>query len=355
MKLLVTGGAGFIGSHLMRRWSAFHPDDSIVNLDALTYAGTLERLVEADDSLLREPLEAHPGHRQFIKGDVCDPAKVREALEGVDVVIHCAAETHVDRSITNTAPFIRTNVEGTRVLLEQVRLQPVKRFLYISTDEVYGPILQGAVDEQAPLRPQSPYAASKAAADLLVQAFHATFGLPVIIARPTNVFGISQLPEKFIPLCIMNAIEGRPLPLYGDGQQRRCWLFVDDLCDALMAIAAQGTIGQIYNIGSGCEQTNLETARQILAALPATTSQIQFVADRPGHDRRYSIDDTKLRTLLGWKPGTLFPDGLRQTIEWYDKFRGLWLPITQRLREDPYHWLNRPARSSAHQPSGALL
>ena len=353
MKLLVTGGAGFIGSHLIRRWLHVHQDHSIVNLDSLTYAGTLDRLVDADDPQWRAPLEARRGHYRFIKGDVCDPAIVREALEGVDAVIHCAAETHVDRSITNTAPFIRTNVEGTRVLLEQIRVQPVKRFLYISTDEVYGPVLEGAVDEQAPLRPQSPYAASKAAADLLVQAFHTTFGLPAMIARPTNVFGISQLPEKFIPLCITNAIEGRPLPLYGDGQQRRCWLFVDNVCDALMAIMEKGTIGEIYNIGSGCEQTNLETAQQILAALQPTTSHIQFVADRPGHDRRYAMNDAKLHAL-GWEPRISFPDGLRQTIEWYKKCQEMWLPVTQRLREDPYHWLNRPARASAQQPSGAI-
>jgi len=354
MRLLVTGGAGFIGSYFIRHWLHLHPDDSIVNLDALTYAGTLDRLADADGSQLRAPLEARDGHYRFIQGDVCDPAVVREALGAVDIVIHFAAETHVDRSITNASPFIRTNVEGTQVLLEQARLQPVKRFLYISTDEVYGPVLEGAVDEQAPLRPHSPYAASKAAADLLVQAFHATFGVPVIIARPTNVFGIGQLPEKFIPLCITNAIEGRPLPLYGDGTQRRCWLFVDNVCEALITLIERGMLGEIYNIGSGCEQTNIETAQQILAGLQPTTSRIQFVADRPGHDRRYSIDDAKLRAL-GWEPRIAFPDGLRRTIEWYSKFRDLWLPVTQRLREDPYHWLNRPARSSAQQPSGALL
>ena len=207
MRVLMTGGAGFIGSHLIRSWRAAHPADGVVNLDCLTYAGSSDRLAD---------LEGRPGYR-FVRGSVCEPATVREAMAGCELVIHCAAETHVDRSITDAAPFIRTNVEGTLVLLEQALACGIKRFVYVSTDEVYGSIPEGAADEEAPLKPRSPYAASKAAADLLVQSFRATHQLPIVVVRPTNVFGPWQLPEKFIPLCITHGAEGLPIPLYGDG------------------------------------------------------------------------------------------------------------------------------------------
>jgi len=344
MRLLVSGGAGFLGSHFIRRWMRTHPSDQIVNLDLLTYAGSRARLAD---------LETHPQYT-FVEGNICDPALVRQAMDGCDAVIHLAAETHVDRSIADAAPFLRTNVEGTHVLLEAARALRVKRFLHVSTDEIYGPIVDGAVDEQAPMRPCSPYAASKAAGDLLAQAFHHTYQLPVLIARPTNIYGSAQLPEKLIPLCITNALDSLTIPIYGDGEQRRAWLFVSDLCDALQAILERGTLGQIYNIAGGHEQANMETVRQILKALGCAPALMQFVADRPGHDRRYAMHDAMLRQL-GWRPQVSFEDGVKETIEWYREHHAWWRPLAQRLREDSYHWLNRSARSSAPQASGAIV
>ncbi len=340
MKLLVTGGAGFIGSHFIRAWHAQHPHDQLINLDLLTYAGSRERLAD---------LEGAPVYT-FLQGDICRPEDVRRAMEGCEVVIHFAAETHVDRSITDGAPFLRTNVEGTYVLLQAAKASGVKRFLHLSTDELYGPVLEGAVDERAPLSPRSPYAASKAAGDLLAQAFHATHGLPVIVIRPTNIFGLGQFPEKFIPLCITNGLEGLPLPIYGDGQQRRAWLQVTDLCEALQVIIERGRPGEIYNVAGGREQANLQTARLILSALGLPESHLEFVQDRPGHDRRYAMTDAKLRAL-GWQPRVSFEDGLAATITWYRTHTEWWRPLTIRLREDSYHWLNRPARPSAPVPS----
>ena len=342
MKVLVTGGAGFIGSHFIRSWLKTHPTHEIVDLDALTYAGSRERL---------EDVEREPRYR-FIHGDICDPAVVPQAVEGCSLVVHFAAETHVDRSITNAAPFLRTNVEGTQVLLNAARAAGVSRFLHLSTDEVYGPVLEGAVDEHAPLSPRSPYAASKAAGDLLAQAFHHTYGLAVIVVRPTNVFGPGQFPEKFIPLCIVNGLDGMPVPIYGDGQQRRAWLFIDDLCAALRVIVERGAIGEIYNVAGGAERANLDTARAILPSL-GRPDLLQFVADRPAHDRRYAMNDAKLRAL-GWQPTTSFEQGVSQTISWYREHPAWWRPLVQHLREDSYHWLNRPAGSSARQSSGAV-
>jgi len=332
MRLLVTGGAGFIGSHFIRAWKAAHAADEVVNLDALTYAGSLDRLGD---------LAGVRGY-QFVHGDICDPRAVEQAIEGAEVVVHFAAETHVDRSITEAVPFLRTNVEGTQLLLQAALSHKVSRFLHVSTDEVYGPVLEGGVDEQAPLVPRSPYAASKAAADLLVQAFQTTYGLPAIVARPTNVFGPWQLPEKFIPLSITHAMEHLPIPLYGDGRQRRSWLFVTDLCVALQVIIERAPVGEVYNVGSGQEQENITTAQQICALLGEPADLIQPVADRPGHDRRYGLNDGKLRAL-GWHPAILFEDGLSQTVAWYQANALWWRPLVQRLREDPYHWLNRTA------------
>ena len=344
MRILVTGGAGFIGSHLIRSWLASHPSDEVVNLDLLTYAGSRERLADVEGSR----------HYRFVQGDIRQPKTVGQAMEGVQVVVHFAAETHVDRSITDAAPFLRTNVEGTYTLLQAAQAVGVKRFVHLSTDEVYGPVMEGAIDEGAALSPRSPYAASKAAGDLLVQAFRHTYGLPTMVVRPTNIFGPAQFPEKFISLTITNGLGQLPIPIYGDGQQRRGWLFIDDLCEALRVLIERGAVGEIYNVGSGCEQANLETAQQILSLLGASSDLLQFVADRPAHDRRYAMRDEKLRAL-GWQPGTSFDAGLKRTIDWYREHGDWWRPLARKLREDPYHWLNRSSGSGAEQALGANL
>ena len=336
MRLFVTGGAGFIGSHFIDHWLSHHPSDHVVTLDLLTYAGSRARLAGAEET----------GRCRFIQGDICDAATLREALRDSELLVHFAAETHVDRSITDAAPFLRTNVEGTYTLLREAQAQGIQRVMHISTDEVYGPILDGAVDEKAPLSPRSPYAASKAAGDLLVQAFRETHDLPAIVVRPTNIFGPGQFPEKFIPLCIINSFDGLPLPVYGDGRQRRAWLYVSDLCGALEVILRRGRAGDTYNVAGRTEQPNLETAKMVLNATGGSSELIQFVADRPGHDRRYAMSDAKLRAL-GWTPRITFERGLSQTIAWYREHAEWWRPLTTRLREDPYHWLNRSARASA--------
>jgi dTDP-glucose 4,6-dehydratase len=340
--LLVTGGAGFIGSHFIRRWLAHHAGDRVVNLDRLTYAGSRERLSDVESS----------DRYRFLQGDICDPSAVGRAMDGCEIVVHFAAETHVDRSITDAAPFLRTNIEGTAILLEAAKERRAAKFLHVSTDEVYGPVLTGAVDERAPLSPRSPYAASKAAGDLLAQAYRETYGVPVLVARPTNIFGPGQFLEKFIPLCITNALEGRPLPIYGDGRQRRAWLFVTDLCDALDAVVTKGRPGEVYNVAGGAEQENLSTAKQVLARMGKPEDLIRFVDDRPGHDRRYAMDDAKLRGL-GWAPQIPFEQGLSETIAWYRERPAWWKPLAQRLREDPSHWLNRSAGESAPHSSRA--
>jgi len=337
MRVLITGGAGFIGSNLIEWWRRRFPADELVNLDLLTYAG-------ANTAISHE----EPAGCQFIRGDVCDAAVVRRVMDGCDTVIHCAAETHVDRSITNARSFIRSNVEGTQVVLEVARELRVSKLVYVSTDEVYGPVLEGVVDETARLSPRSPYAASKAAADLLVQAHVHTYGLPAVIVRPTNTFGMRQFPEKFIPLCVTNVLEGRRIPIYGDGLQRRNWLFVEDLCEALACVVRQGALQTIYNIPSRWELANLEVAKTMLRLLEAPESLIEFVADRPAHDRRYAMDGARM-SALGWAPRVSFDDGLRTTIAWYRAHTSWWRPLKVQLREDPYHWLNRPTGPGAGQ------
>ncbi|MBI3088202.1 MAG: dTDP-glucose 4,6-dehydratase [Candidatus Omnitrophica bacterium] len=342
MKLLVTGGAGFIGSHFIRSVLRERPGWDVVNLDTLTYAGDLKRLND---------VEGGPRYR-FVRGDIADRKFISRlfAKERFDIVVNFAAETHVDRSILDPSPFLQTNVLGVQVLLEAARDSGLGRLVHISTDEVYGPILEGAHAETAPLAPRSPYAASKAAGDLLVGAYQATYGLPAVIVRPTNTFGPGQFPEKLIPLCITHAVDDQPIPVYGDGLHRRSWLFVADLCQAVARIAERGEEGRVYNVSSPWERPNLEVVQEILRLLGKPQTLIRFVQDRPGHDRRYAMDGARL-SQLGWRATTSFEDGLRETVAWYRGHADWWQPLKARLREDPYHWLHGTPGSGARQPA----
>jgi dTDP-glucose 4,6-dehydratase len=309
VRLLVTGGAGFIGSNFLRRTLGHYPDYEILNLDQLTYAGNLENLAD---------LENNRRH-QFIHGDIGSAELVDKIMQsGVDGVVHFAAESHVDRSILDAGAFARTNIMGTLNLLEAARKNRVSRFLLVSTDEVYGSLGEsGSFTEQSALAPNSPYAASKAAADLLLRSYHNTYGLPGLIARCSNNYGPYQFPEKLIPLFVTNALAGIPLPLYGDGLHVRDWIHVLDHCAALDRIVHHGREGEIYNIGARQEMPNIEIARLILHSLGKDDRWITFVQDRPGHDRRYAIDPAKIERELGWKPAIAFPEGIEQTIQWY--------------------------------------
>jgi dTDP-glucose 4,6-dehydratase len=315
--LLVTGGCGFIGSHFVRLLLA-QQHWRVVNLDKLTYAGSHERLGEISDG----------ARYRFVKGDVTDRSQVDELFHNEQPwgVVNFAAETHVDRSILDASPFITTNVMGMRVLLEAARAHRLERFLQVSTDEVYGDADgKEPCSERDPLWPSSPYAASKAAADLLCLAYHRTYGVPTLIARSSNNYGPFQFPEKFVPLMIRNAVTGKELPVYGDGAQRRDWLYVEDNCEALLAILERGEISSIYNVGADEERTNLSVVEAICHALAAETDQaadalrarIRFVKDRPGHDRRYALDSSRVRQDLGWSPRVSFDKGLRRTVRWY--------------------------------------
>lgn len=313
MKLFVTGGAGFIGSHFIRHMLRTHPGCQIVNFDKLTYAGNLDNVRD---------VEASPRYR-FVRGDICDPSAVLAALEeGTDAIVNFAAETHVDRSIEEAAPFVRTNVLGVQVLLDAARVRRVQRFVQVSTDEVMGSLgPTGYFTEESPLRPNSPYAASKAAAELLVRAAHRTFGMDVLIVRAGNNYGPYQFPEKLIPLVITNAMADLPLPIYGDGRQVRDWIYVEDYCRALDLILYRGRAGEIYCVGARAERTNLEVVEMILGLLGKPLSLIRFVEDRPGHDRRYAIDPSKVEREFGWRPLETFESGLRKTIAWYQANR----------------------------------
>ncbi len=308
-RILVTGGAGFIGSNFVRFILDRYPDYRIVNLDKLTYAGNLENL---------SGLEKNP-HHSFIQGDICDADLVGRILEkGADVIVNFAAETHVDRSILQSADFVRTNVLGTLNLLEQARKYKVARLLQVSTDEVYGSLgPSGAFTELSPIAPNSPYAASKASADLLVRSYCKTHGFPGIITRCSNNYGPYQFPEKLIPLLISNAMAGLPLPIYGDGLNVRDWIYVRDHCAALDAVLHRGRDGEVYNVGAKQEIPNIQVARRILESLGKDENLITYVEDRPGHDRRYAIDSTKMESQLGWHAEILFEAGLRATVEWY--------------------------------------
>jgi dTDP-glucose 4,6-dehydratase len=309
LKLLVTGGAGFIGSNFIRHILTVRPAIHVVNFDNLTYAANPESLSDvADDSRYR-----------FIRGDITDRAAVGELFsEEFDALVNFAAETHVDRSIEDAWPFLRTNVGGVICLLEAARKTKIQRFVHIGTDEVYGSAPAAvSFSEESPLDPRSPYAASKAAADHFVAAYANTYGVSAMILRCTNNYGPFQFPEKLIPLMIANAQEDRPLPVYGDGLQERDWLFVEDYCRAIALTLEKGKTGEIYNVSAGAPQPNLHIVRTILRLLGRPESLIQYVKDRPGHDRRYALDSSKIRRELGWQPLVCFEDGIRRTVDWY--------------------------------------
>ena len=317
-RLLITGGAGFIGSNFVHYVLREHGDWQVVNLDKLTYAGNLENLRDIENN----------SRYQFIRGDIADRELGKKLLgKGFDIVVNFAAESHVDRSILDPSPFIETNVGGTQVLLEGAREYGVERFIQVTTDEVYGSLEIGKFTEELPLSPNSPYAASKAAGDLLCHAYGKTYDLAIIITRCSNNYGPYQFPEKLIPLVITNILEEKPIPIYGDGLNVRDWIHVEDHCRALDRIMRQGNIGEIYNIGANSEWTNLELVRYILDIMGKPHTLITFVADRLGHDRRYALDTTKINQGLDWKPDCSFEEGIRQTIEWYIKHQSWWKPI----------------------------
>jgi dTDP-glucose 4,6-dehydratase len=315
-RLLVTGGAGFIGSAFVRRTLQRHPEVSITVLDKLTYAGNLANL---------EPVANDPRYR-FVLGDINDPAIVDEVAADVDAIVNFAAESHVDRSIEEPDAFIQTDVHGTFTLLEAARRHGHERYLQISTDEVYGNVPTGSSLEADPLRPRSPYSASKAGGDLLVQAYATTYDLPALITRASNNYGAYQYPEKMIPLFVTNALDGEPLPLYGDGLQIRDWLYVDDHCDAIELVLERGEPGEVYNVGGGNELTNIDLTRRILELTGRDMALVRRVPDRPGHDRRYSVVCSKLRTL-GWRPAPAFDDGIAETVAWYREHPDWWRPL----------------------------
>ena len=320
MKLIVTGGAGFIGGNYIHIMLKKHPEDEIICLDALTYAGNLETL---------KPVMKNPKFK-FVKGDIADREFVYDLMEKErpDVIVNFAAESHVDRSIVNPELFLRTNIIGTSVLLDACRKYGIKRYHQVSTDEVYGDLPLERKDlfftETTPLHTSSPYSASKASADLLVLAYHRTYKLPVTISRCSNNYGPYHFPEKLIPLMIANALNNKPLPVYGKGENVRDWLYVADHCNAIDLIIRQGKVGEIYNIGGHNERRNLDVVKTILKELGKPESLIHFVTDRPGHDRRYAIDPTKIHNELGWLPETKFEDGIKQTVQWYLENKPWW-------------------------------
>jgi dTDP-glucose 4,6-dehydratase len=324
LPLLVTGGCGFIGSNFIRYLLETDPQARVINFDLLTYAGNLANLKDIDTD---------PRYH-FVKGDIGDREAVGTAVRGgITGIINFAAESHVDRSIHDSGPFVRTNVLGTQVLLDVAREFQVPRFLHVSTDEVYGTLgPTGLFTEDTPLAPNSPYAASKAAADLLVRSYVHTFGLPAVITRCSNNYGPFQFPEKIIPLFITNLLRDQPIPVYGDGLNVRDWIHVQDHCAAIDLIFRKGRAGEIYNIGGRCERTNLELTHALLKAVGKPDSLIRYVKDRPGHDRRYAIDSAKIERELGWRPRVAFDEGLRQTVRWYQE-HGDWI---EQIRSGDY-------------------
>jgi dTDP-glucose 4,6-dehydratase len=350
MKLFVTGGAGFIGSNFIRHVLDGSKNHAIVNYDKLTYAGNLANL---------HAVAHNPGY-QFVKGDICDAVAVEFAMRGCDAVVHFAAESHVDRSIYEPAPVIQTNVTGTFTLLEVARRLAVSRFAHISTDEVYGDIPPGVhASENSPLQPSSPYSASKAASDLLVRSYVRTYQFPALITRSSNNYGPYQFPEKFLPLMITNALDDRPLPIYGDGKQQRDWLHVEDNCRGILAVLEHGRVGEVYNIGGSRVEDNLSMARSLLRITGKPESLLRYVTDRPGHDRRYALDSKKIETELGWNPKISLEDGIRQTIEWYRQNSkwisniraGEYLSYYEKYYDDRENSLNAIAGSPSKLPS----
>ncbi|WP_025847893.1 dTDP-glucose 4,6-dehydratase [Paenibacillus ehimensis] len=328
MKILITGGAGFIGSNFVIYMVNQYPNYEFINLDALTYAGNLENL---------KSVHSLPNYR-FIKGDITDRDLVDSIVsDGVEAIINFAAESHVDRSITEPDIFVKTNVLGTQVLLDAAKKYNVKKFLQVSTDEVYGTLGEtGLFTETTPLAPNSPYSSSKAGADLLVRAYHETFGLPVNITRCSNNYGPYQFPEKLIPLMIINALNNKSLPVYGDGLNVRDWLHVEDHCRAIDLVLHQGINGEVYNVGGNNERTNIQIVKTILSELGKNDDLIQYVKDRPGHDRRYAIDATKITTDLGWTPKYNFETGIKETIQWYLQNQAWWERIINGQYQEYY-------------------
>lgn len=322
MRVLITGGAGFIGSNFIRYLIEQYPSYKITNFDKLTYAGNLENLRD---------IKEKPNYR-FIKGDICDAQIVDRAAKDCDVIINFAAESHVDRSILGPESFIKTDIYGTYTLLEAARKYKIKRMVQISTDEVYGSIEKDSFKETDPLNPSSPYAASKASADLLSLSYFTTYQLPVVITRSSNNYGPYQYPEKLIPLFVTNALEDRPLPLYGDGLNVRDWLYVLDNCQAIDLILHKGEIGEIYNVGADNERTNVEITKAILKILKKGEGLIKRVKDRPGHDRRYSLNSTKIREL-GWRPEYNFEKALKETVDWYRNNESWWKGLKEKAEE----------------------
>jgi len=315
MKILVTGGAGFIGSNFIRLVLKEQPQWDVINLDKLTYCGNLENLKDVQDNK----------RYRFVHGDIVDRELVDKLMgEGFDAVVNFAAESHVDRSLLDATPFIRTNIEGTMVLLEGVKKYGIEKYIQVSTDEVYGSIEKGSFTELSNLAPGSPYSASKAAADLLCRAYWNTHKTPVVITRCTNNYGPYQFPEKLIPLAISNLLEDKTIPIYGDGLNVRDWIYVEDHCRAILSVLEKGKAGEIFNIAGGSERTNLEIVHALLTLLGKKKDMMKFVEDRPGHDRRYSLDDSKIRRELGWKPKYGFDEAITRTVEWYCKNEKWW-------------------------------
>ena len=325
MRVLITGGCGFIGSNFIRYLLQADPDVQVTNLDALTYAGNRDNLRDLD----QDPRYC------FLEGKIQDPETVDLAMGGVEAVVHFAAESHVDRSIQDAAPFIQTNVVGTQLLLQKAREHHLHRFLHISTDEVYGALgEEGIFTEESPFRPRSPYAASKAAADLLAYAYFETYGLPVSVVRPSNNYGPYQFPEKLIPLMVTNLLEGKKVPVYGQGLNVRDWLFVEDNCRAIDLVLRKGQPGEAYNVGGACEKRNIDVVHTVLSLLGKGEDAIQFVPDRPGHDFRYALSNDKIERELGWRPQTPFSEGILRTVEWYQQHTDWWRALKTRLAQE---------------------
>jgi len=319
MKMLVTGGAGFIGSNFVRYILKKYPDYQVINLDLLTYAGNLENLKDVEKNL----------NYKFVKGDIADKNLVNELVKDIDIIVNFAAESHVDRSILDSAAFIHTNVIGTHNLLEAAKNNGLKRFHHVSTDEVYGHLgpKNPPFNEKTPYAPRSPYSASKAAADHLVNAYFNTYNLPTTISNCSNNYGPYQFPEKLHGLFITNLLEGKKVPVYGDGRQIRDWLFVEDHCEAIDRIIHDGKTGETYCVGGDCEKSNIEITKKILELLEKGEEMIEYVKDRPGHDRRYAIDFSKIKRELGWQPRTSFDEGMKKTVEWYKANENWWREI----------------------------